>query len=95
VTADVGATPLQIALEANSAAHHALDEVRELRREVGLRHDDVRDLIAAVGKDIASMRGEVQGESRATRRWLKLALTLAPVAGAAAPHVLRALGWHT
>lgn len=89
-----GSVPLELALQADSKANHALEEVRELRRDVAERNSDVRDRIDALGRQIAEMHGEQAGEAKSTRRLIKFAVALAPAAGVGVPHLLRVLGIH-
>lgn len=91
-----GATPQQLAAEANSAAHHVKDELRDHRAAQALVNIDVRDQLRIITNDVgelrvdvATMRGEIAGAGRASRWWSTGIGLLTSVAAFVAAYLLR------
>lgn len=84
---DRGATPMRVAAEANSAAHHAVDELREFRREQALRNQSLEtkiDAALAVAVAATSAANSIAVQL-GTIRWMVglLCASVAPAAVAA------------
>lgn len=90
-----GATPEQIAYEANSAAHHALEDVRDVRARHAEVHVELRDKIDALDRrvgdlatSVAEARGEAKGQASSTRIWFAIVGVVLTVVGLLGPRLL-------